>query len=368
MRTWGIVSSLVVAVAGTGIAAPARGQSNFTDPNSGIEFVSIGALGNAPWQGDGTEGDRAIGRGQVNYQYSIGKFEVTSAQWTEFFNAAYDRPANDRLPHLIPPTFWGAVPATPNTSGGLRWAVPAGNEMRPVGNISWRMAAMYCNWLHNDKSTDRGAFLNGAYDVNTFGYSGTTFTDQLTHNSGARYWIPTRDEWLKAAHYDPNKPNVDGTVGGWWKYSITSDSPIAYGPPGVSVRAGGQVSGPDPNGPLAESNGNWNPSSFPGYSPYDILLGAYANATSPWGLYDTSGATGEWTEGANLAGTGRIAEGATWSSLGTGAADTIYYSGGLFPSYSGGDYGFRIASSVPSPGASVLLLGAVFVANRRRRT
>jgi hypothetical protein len=40
------------------------------------------------------------------------------------------------------------------------------------------MAAMYCNWLHNNQSTDRQAFLNGAYDVSTFGYSGTVFTDQ----------------------------------------------------------------------------------------------------------------------------------------------------------------------------------------------
>ncbi len=67
-----------------------------------------------------------------------------------------------------------------------------GNEMIPVGNISWRMAAMYANWLNNDQSSDRSAFLNGAYDVSTFTYTPAgRFRDQLTHNPDAKYWIPT---------------------------------------------------------------------------------------------------------------------------------------------------------------------------------
>jgi hypothetical protein len=69
--------------------------------------VRITHPGNAPWMGDGTEGDRAVGRGSVNYEYSIGRFEVTTSQWVSFFNAAYDRPQADWLPHLTPPTFLG---------------------------------------------------------------------------------------------------------------------------------------------------------------------------------------------------------------------------------------------------------------------
>ena len=43
-----------------------------TDPVSGVDFVTVGAVGNAAWPGDGTippEFDRAIGRGAVNYEY-----------------------------------------------------------------------------------------------------------------------------------------------------------------------------------------------------------------------------------------------------------------------------------------------------------
>jgi len=79
------------------------------DPASGIDFVTIGAIGNARWVGDGTGGDRALGRGHCQLEYRIGKFEVTTAQWVEFMNAAYDRPFSDRLPHLLPPDSgnWG---------------------------------------------------------------------------------------------------------------------------------------------------------------------------------------------------------------------------------------------------------------------
>src|SRR5690606_22099076 len=144
-------------------------------------------------------------------------------QWVEFYNAAFDRPRDDWIPWLVPPTQtnWGAAPTQPNTPDGLRWRVPAGNDMRAVGNISWRGAAIYCNWLHNGQSTDRAAFLNGAYDVSTFGGGAFEFTDQATHNPGARYWIPTWDEWLKAAHYDPDRNGPD--QGGWWLYSNGTD-------------------------------------------------------------------------------------------------------------------------------------------------
>src|SRR4051794_15127445 len=110
-------------------ASPALAQSDH-----GISFATIGSPGNAPWPGNGTVGDRAVGRGGVDYSYRMSQFEITTAQFVDFFNAAYDRPQNDWLPNLTPPTFWGAAATTPHTPGGLRWTVPAGNEMLPVGN------------------------------------------------------------------------------------------------------------------------------------------------------------------------------------------------------------------------------------------
>lgn len=317
------------------------------DPITGVDLVRIGAVGNAPWMGNGQVQDRAIGRGRVDYEYSIGKLEVTTAQWVEFLNAALDRPANDRIPYVAVPDFWGGAETFSPIPGGRRFAVRPGQGLLPVGDITWRMAAVLCNWYSNDKRMDRAAFLNGAYDTSTFGFVGNIFTDQLTHNVGAKYWIPTWDEWLKAAHYDPDR-NGDGQ-GGWWVYSNGTDVPLISGPPGVGQANFGFTDG-----------------------AFTIPLGAYPQTQSPWGLLDVAGGTGEWTEDVLTGGFGirwRRWEGSYWLS-GSGIVDAVFTEGGDdFPHIADYRNGFRIASSVPAPGSCILGAGVFLMigCTRRRR-
>jgi len=342
------------------LAAPALAA---IDPNSGIDFVTIGAVNNPAWTGGGSNNNR----GSVGYVYNIGKFEVTTAQWAEFMNAALDRPATDRIPAVQYPSIWGATAVPPANAGGRRYVVQPGRENIPVGGITWRTAAIYANWLHNGKATNRDAFLSGAYEVSTFGVGpfGVGFTDQLTHSPGARYWIPSLDEWMKAAHYDPNKPNADGTIGGWWQYSNSTDTAIPYGPAGQLT----------PSGVPTQANGVWTDFAYPGFNPFSIPLGAYTNVVSPWGLYDVAGGTSEWTETAIFF-TGetvpriRLAEGTGWASS-SGGLDTVQSRLQWDYTYSGFNAGLRIASSVPAPG--VALIGACVVVGagwngRRSRT
>jgi hypothetical protein len=308
-----------------------------------------------------------LAEASVNYEYRIGRFEVTTAQWAEFFSAAYDRPANDRIPHLLPPDHWGAQPAA-GVNGGTRYIVPAGKEMLPVGDISWRMAAIYCNWLTNDKRTDRAAFMSGAYDVSTFG--GEVFTDQATRSPGAKFFIPSFDEWVKASHYDPNK-NGQGQDG-YWQYSITSDTEPVSGPPNMRVRVlpNGDVVA-DPNGVFGQVNtGGWR-DNIPSVSPYGIPLGAYATVQSPWGLFDTGGATAEWTEEILRSPDGikdRIYKGSWWTD-GSPAYDFIGSVGSDFPSVPIFPYGFRIAAAIPAPNVGAVCAFAAFSFGlcRRRR-
>jgi hypothetical protein len=195
--------------------------------------------------------------------------------------------------------------------------------------------------------------------VSTFGYFPGTgiFTDQAAHNPGAKYWIPTWDEWLKAAHYDPNKNNGQG---GWWKYSTTSDiAPISAPPPSM-VGGNGQI------------NAAWSQDQYPGVNPFSIPLGAYPTVTSPWGLLDVAGGPSEWNEsiftGPGLPPT-RMLDGSNWVDGGVGT-DGIMAAFSDFPSLAVFDYGFRIASSVPAPTSGTLLLTALGwqVCGRRRKS
>ncbi len=166
---------------------------------------------------------------------------------------------------------------------------------------------------------------------------------------GARYFIPTLDEWIKAAHYDPNKANPDGSVGGYWTYSNASNTPYIGAPPGTGGTA----------------NFGFDAGAF------NIALGAYTSVTSPWGLFDVAGGSFEWTEsiytqpigGANF----RLYDGSSrTTSLDLSANDRIYLYGAQRPNAAGTTSGFRIAATIPSP--ATLGVFVVLVSLQRRRT
>ena len=163
------------------------------------------------------------------------------------------------------------------------------------------------------------------------------YTDALTHKAGARYWIPTLDEQLKAVYYDPNRYGAGR--GGWWQWANCSDSPGISGLPGV-----GQTSvGVDP------------------FVADTIPLGAYPSSKSPWGLLDTSGGAPEWNEGAFPPGSPRE-RGLLFSQAGAGyGGDSIEGMNTADPLFSGG---LRIASDIPSPG-TILILTLPLVPPRR---
>lgn len=297
------------------------------DP-SGITFVTVGAPGNPAYRGEDPFGN-VTGRGSVPYEYRIGQTEVTTAQWMEFYNAFKARPDFVDDNALPAPTFWGASIDPTYAGPGRRYRLSSApnSDMRPAYQVTWRTAAMFCNWLHNDKSTDLSAIRNGAYDVTTFAsLPDGTFTDQAAHHPGARYWIPTLDEWLKAAHYDPAKPDRDG----WWLYPISRDTPPIYGRPG---------------------EGEANSAILGNFEELRIPLGAYPSIQSPWGGLDFAGGTIEWTEDIFRAGGEmyRIYDGSFAGQGASSAAqqDQVFNIGAQRPGSFASRSGFRIAAPVP---------------------
>lgn len=325
-----------------GAIAPVAAQA---PPSYNFQFSTIGAPGNSAYNGPDPFGV-ATGRGSVGYEYRIGTLEVTTSQWMEFVNTYSTQGANHSF--VFGPVFWGAVHDPAYSGPGFRWKlrenIPNAGLL-PVGGLTWREAALFCNWLHNDKSPSPSAIQNGAYDANTFTNNANgTWNDQLTHHPEAKFWIPTFDEWLKAGHYDPDR--FGPGLGGYWQYPHGSDDPPIPGPPGVGQTSAGYA----------------NPVVFLG--EWDIPLGSYPATLTPWGLLDATGGATEWTEG-DLYGEHRwrILDGSSAGVLGSPGLDQVTWIASDHPMFAGSEWGLRIASAVPAPG--VIAVVALLIVRER---
>lgn len=321
-------------------------------PDYGIDFVTIGSPGNVGYNGPDPNGF-ATGRGSVGYDYRIGRTEISSGQWIQFVNT-FSVQSNE-LELFAAPVWWGAHRDPGYNGPGRRWVLNSPDAaMQPLFGITWRDAAFYCNWLNNNQPTAFADIQNGAYDASTFTFNHdggfTTFNDQRTHNPGARFWIPTWDEWLKSVHYDPNR-NGEGQEG-WWLYPNQSDSPPISGLPGEGETSVGV--------------------RLPGFGELNIPLGAYPNTLTPWGLLDATGGASEWTEETFEERNGRreirAADGAYAGDLPSDVnmLDRVEEFAGFTPTARSA-IGLRIASAVPSPGVLGVFALASIVHTRRRR-
>jgi hypothetical protein len=320
-----------------GAAAVAGAQPVFTT-TYGIEFSTIGDVGNpvvpesvGPGLYFGGQPIHSIGA--VNYEYRLARTEVTVTQWHEFITA-------------YRPFYTGGNPNFVEFTGfRITWSSsqqqyvynPAVRDF--ATDPSWRVAAAFCNWLHNDKVNEAWAFASGAYDTSTFGQTATgEITDQREHSPGARFWIPTWSEWIKGMHWDPDRYGPG--EGGYWAYPHSGDDPPIPGVPGVGQTSGGLET---------------DPRFFP--------VGSYPHVQSPWGLLDGSGSEQEWTETWFLNGE-RLRKGSRpgydpwfWDRIDT-VSSLQPYSAGI---------GFRLAAAIPSPGTMSTVLVAALVPTRKRR-
>jgi hypothetical protein len=140
-----------------------------------IDFVTIGNAGNAADTG-GT-----IGCGAVSYDYRIGKYEVTNAQWDTFTAAAGAPTGND---------------------GGYSVSAYFTGAQQPTNCISWYEALQFCNYLTSgDKS--KGAYQFSGNNSNPGSFLGINRAAAQA-SYGKIYVIPTEDEWYKAAYYKPD--------------------------------------------------------------------------------------------------------------------------------------------------------------------
>ncbi|NLE37894.1 MAG: formylglycine-generating enzyme family protein [Pirellulaceae bacterium] len=294
------------------------------------------------------------GYGAVDYVYQIGKYEVTNAQWREFLNAkAALGDSHGLYSERMDSTYGGIARAGSGTVEDPWVYYAKGNDSnwdnRPVNYVSFWDAARFCNWLHNgrgDGDTESGAYINIG-DQDTF-----------ARQPDAQWWIPSQDEWYKAAYHKNN-----GATGNYWDY-----------PTGANAVPSNKLLASDPG-----NNANFYDYGDTIGSPYYVTeVGAFKNSASPYGTFDQGGNVWEWNETAAKASD----DPDDVLSLRTlrGGGSYNYTSGNMRASASTADdptiesrgAGFRVASVavIPEPGAISLLLGGAVVGliGWRRRT
>jgi formylglycine-generating enzyme len=239
-----------------------------------MEFVFIGDPGNPI--------DPITNSGKVDIIFQIGKYQITNAEYAEFLNAVAVQADCYSLYNVnMDNGLFGGIKRTKR--GDCYFYEPLeGYFDLPVVYVSWFDAARFCNWLHFGKpklgesvlGTTEGTSEIGAYNTSLFS-DGREIQNVKTHNPDAEYWVPSLDEWNKAAYFDPSK---NGS-GGYWLFPTQSDEkPQAIAPPGDYFSA------------------NYYDFKWAAPEPYLTPVGSYKFATSFYGTHDQGGNVWEWVE------------------------------------------------------------------------
>lgn len=265
-RSWLPVSAVLVVV----LAVPARAVT--------MDFVRVGDAGNKATSG---------GWGAVNYDYAIGKYEVTIQQYADFLNAvaqsdpyglwAFDMGDNRAIRGIARSGSSGSYTYTVMTPSGTTPAGANSPGNRPITLVSWFDAARFANWMHNGQGS--GSTETGAYTL----LDGQTSGTAPVKNANAIYWIPTEQEWFKAAYYSPLLASGSG---GYYTYATQSNTA-----PGNTIGSGSNQANYYA-GDYAVTQQTFAPNQN-----YLTNVGAFTASASYYGTFDQSGNVSEWSDG-----------------------------------------------------------------------
>jgi sulfatase modifying factor 1 len=350
MRTRTLIPFVAVLLAALTLIPSLHAQS----PLVTIETVTVGDAGNAA---------DTTGYGAVGYEFNIGKYEVTLAQYVTFLNAVAATDAYGLYSTNMALDLRVAGISRFGVSGSYTYSLigpsgvtPPGASSpgdRPATFVSWFGAARFANWLQNGASngasTETGAYtLNGAME------------GIIPRNPGAAWWIPSKDEWYKAAYYKGG-----GTNAGYWLYPMQSDA-MPDNAIGDTQNTANFRSGDFSVTQLATESSTQN---------YLTDVGAFTSSGSAYGTFDQGGNVSEWidailiTTSGPLVFTNRVRVGGDWADGDYRLESTDGLGIPQPPNIADNSSGFRLAT-VPEPSTYALLAmtaaGALWWARRKR--
>jgi formylglycine-generating enzyme required for sulfatase activity len=276
-----------------------------------IDWVTVGDPGN-PADTDVMLIDGTSGYGSVASVYRISKYEVTNAQYTEFLNA---KAASDSLGlYNTSMASLGGITRS-GSPGSSTYSTIVGRENEPVNYVSFYDSLRFANWLHNGQ---------GSGDTETRAYTllGGTPTPSngptVTRNAGASIFLPSEDQWYKAAYYDAVSMSYNP-----YPFADGFNGAVCEGPVGTTSHSA------NCNVPMGDSTD----------------VGAYTTSPSDYGTFDQGGNVWEWNE-AIVSAFSRSARGGNWADVPDFLAAS--WRGHSNPDIGWQVIGFRVAS-VPEP-------------------
>jgi len=293
-----------------------------------IDWVTVGHPGNAD--------DIQTGFGSVPYTYRISKYEVTNAQYAEFLNAVAATDPSGLYNPTMGSLRGGIIRS--GSSGTYQYSLISGREQMPVVYVSFYDALRFANWMNNGQPS-------GAQDATTTEDGSYTITEQgiaentISRGASARFLLPDRDEWYKAAYHDA----LGVQVTSYFDFPTGSNSdPVCSSPTSTPNHA-------NCNNQVGDLTS----------------VGSYSGSSSPWGAFDLAGNVWEWTEEIYFR-DDRLREirGASFVDGGGYLATSDL---AIFPTDESSVVGFRLAM-IPEPGTGFLVaLGMVGLSRFRHR-
>jgi sulfatase modifying factor 1 len=276
--------------------------------------------------------------GAVADAFRIMRYEWTNSQYKDFLNAVDPSGTNPNLiySNLMDTDDRGGISFTVGNASGSKYATKTDMGNKPVNFVCWFDAARVANWLHNGQGS--GDTETGAYTLNN-----ATSGPAPGVNPGATFYIPTENQWYKAAYYKGGSTNA-----GYWDYATQSDT----APTAVTANGTGDGS--------AGSTGN-----AANYNSVAVWASQAGNVTtvgtnggaSAYGTFDMSGNVAEWNDLTGSSGSTRGLRGGAWFS----SASEVSFSqrdSTQFYTDETSAIGFRLASPVAVPEPSTWAMGA----------
>jgi hypothetical protein len=270
-----------------------------------VEFVTIGNAGNPPDANPNPAG-------AVPYEYRIGKYEISE--------------------QMI---------AKANELGGLGITTDRRGSDFPATSVTWYEAARFVNWLNTSTGSTPAYKFDGAGNFQLWDEMDAGFNPaNLYRNRLARYFLPSLNEWHKAAYYDP-------VAGVYYDYPTGSDMI----PDGIDFAGDTMFDAVFFDGGGIESRPN---------NIFNVGL------LSPFGTLGQGGNVREFQETAidrvnNIVNEHRGAGGGSMNDSSNVMA-AFNTPAGTAPLAESSIIGFRVSSVIPEPnGLSILLIGLLWL-------